>query len=164
MQNQGPIWKKSAKIWGLNWSLSGVKLNKSESLRPNRGAIRDKSQIKRPKHNWQKNRCSSSFTTRLVKWPLSQGIWRLVFSLKWTKRTCKRSHDTWLHTSVSCSIWLRPQKRWHCPKVANPITIFLHKTDISLLLLWTNGWGAFGSNRRLRFSIRRDKVSLFHNL
>jgi len=151
-----------SRVWievcqGWNW-------NKSESLRPNRGAIRDKSQIKRLKHNWQKNHCSSSSTTRMVKWPLSRGIWRLVFSLKWTKRTCKWSRDTWLHASVSRSSSLRPQKPWHRPKVANPTTIFLYKTDISLLLLWTNGWGVFGSNRRLRFSIRRDKVSLFNNL
>jgi hypothetical protein len=42
------------------------------------GVIRDKSQIKGLKRNWQKKYCSSS--TRLVEWPPSQGIRRLVSS------------------------------------------------------------------------------------
>jgi hypothetical protein len=54
-----------AEIWGLNWSSSGVKLNKIESLNPIKSVIRDKSQIEGLKHNWQKSNYSSSSLARL---------------------------------------------------------------------------------------------------
>jgi len=62
---------KGAEIWGFNWSSSGVKLNKIKSLRPIRGVIRDKSQIKGLKRNWQKKYCSSSSSERLLEGPPS---------------------------------------------------------------------------------------------
>ena len=61
---------------------------------------------------------------RLVRWPPSPGILRLVSSLNWMKRTRKQSCDTWLHASVSRSGWSRLQRRWHRPKVANPTNHF----------------------------------------
>jgi len=54
-----------AEIWGLNWSSSGVKLNKIESLKPIKSVIKDKSQIEGLKHNWQKSNYSSSSLARL---------------------------------------------------------------------------------------------------
>jgi hypothetical protein len=51
-----------------------VKLNKIKSLRAIKGEIRDKSQIKRQKHNWQNKYCSSSSSEGLPDEPPSQAV------------------------------------------------------------------------------------------
>jgi hypothetical protein len=54
--------------------LAWAKLNKIKSLRPIKGVIKDKSQIKGLNCNWQKNYYSLSSSERLPEGPPSQGV------------------------------------------------------------------------------------------
>jgi len=51
----------------------------------------------------------------------------------------KRSPNTWLHNSVSCSGWSMLKRRWHHPKVANP-TSYIPAQNWQFIIATLNQW------------------------